>query len=55
MGKPTKGILVFIGLFPVYLLFWPVDAEPVVWDPPAAPERKGQFEPNNYLQDAEIL
>jgi len=55
MGKPTKGILVFIGLFPVYLLFWPVDAEPVVWDPPAAPEMKGQFEPNNYLQDAEIL
>ena len=47
--------MVFIGLFLVYLLFWPVDAEPVVWDPPAAPEMKGQFEPNNYLQDAEIL
>ena len=55
MGKPTKAILVFIGLLLVYLLSWPVDAEPVVWTPPPSPEMKGQFEPNDYLQDAEIL
>ena len=53
MGKPTKAILVFIGLLLVYLLSWPVDAEPVVWTPPPSPEMKGQFEPNDYLQDAE--
>ena len=55
MGKPTKAILVFIGLLLVYLLSWPVDAEPVVWTPPPSPEMKGQFEPNDYLQDVEIL
>ena len=49
MGKPTKSILGFIGLLLAYLLFWPVDAEPVAWTPSAAPEMNEQFELNNYL------
>ena len=55
MGKQKKTILVFIGLFLVYLLFWPVDADPAVWQAQTAPEMKGEFEPNDYLQDVEIL
>ena len=55
MRKPTKAILVFICLFMVYLLFWPVDAVPAVWQAQKAPEMKGQFGPNDYLQDVEIL
>ena len=55
MGKQKKTILVFIGLLLLYLLFWPVDADPAVWQAQTAPEMKGEFEPNDYLQDVEIL
>ena len=55
MGISTKSILSFIGLLLAYLLFWPVDAEPVAWTPPTAPEMNDQFEPNDYFQDVEIL
>ncbi len=50
-----KGILAVIGFLLAYLLFWPVNADPVVWDPPAGPEMTGQFAFNDYLQDTEIL
>ena len=55
MGISTKSILSFIGLLLAYLLIWPVDAEPVAWSPPKAPEMNGQFEPNAYFKDVEIL
>ena len=55
MGISIKSILSFIGLLLAYLLFWPVDAEPVAWSPPKAPEMNGQFEPNAYFKDVEIL
>ncbi len=43
------------GLLLAYLLFWPVNAEPAVWEPPIRPKMTGQFAPNDYLADAEIL
>ncbi|MBT3478061.1 MAG: strictosidine synthase family protein [Candidatus Marinimicrobia bacterium] len=55
MKIAIKGILAVIGLLLAYLLFWPVNADPVVWEPPVGPELSGEFEPNDYLQDAEIL
>jgi sugar lactone lactonase YvrE len=32
-----------------YLLLWPVDIDPVAWDPPAAPELTGVYAQNNEL------
>ena len=55
MKIAIKGILAVIGLLLAYLLFWPVNADPVVWEPPVGPELSGEFEPNDYLQEAEIL
>ncbi|MBC8346282.1 MAG: SMP-30/gluconolactonase/LRE family protein [Candidatus Marinimicrobia bacterium] len=55
MLKVVKGVLVVFGLLLAYLLFWPVGADPVVWEAPVAPEMTGQFAPNQYLEDAEIL
>lgn len=33
----------------LYLLFWPVEIDPVAWDPPAAPELTGVYAQNNEL------
>jgi sugar lactone lactonase YvrE len=51
----TRGILIVIGFLGAYLLFWPLNADPVAWEAPKGPEMAGQFEPNNYLADVEIL
>ena len=55
MKKFFQGLLTTIGLVLAYLLFWPVDVDPVAWEAPDPPEMKGKFAPNDYLQDAEIL
>lgn len=55
MRNVIKGILIAIGLLVVYLLFWPVEGNPVAWEPPVGPEMTGQFASNDYLQDVEIL
>ncbi len=55
MRMMIKGTLAIMGILIAYLLFWPVNIEPVSWKAPVGPEMKGIFEPNDYLQDAEIL
>ena len=55
MKNVIKGILGIIGLLLDYLLFWPVNANPAIWSPEKGPEMIGEFAPNDYLADAEIL
>lgn len=49
--------IVVILLIPalVYLLTWPVEIEPVAWNPPPAPPLEGAYAPNTYLDDVELL
>lgn len=53
--KILKSIGIVILIIILYLCFWPVEIEPVVWEPPKAPALTGEFAPNTYLHDAEIL
>ena len=55
MKKLFQVLWTTIGLLLVYLLFWPVDVDPAVWEAMEPPEMKGKFAPNDYLQDTEIL
>jgi len=55
MKNAIKGILGIISLLLAYLLFWPVNADPAIWRPEKGPEMIGEFAPNDYLADAEIL
>ncbi|WP_171125633.1 MULTISPECIES: SMP-30/gluconolactonase/LRE family protein [unclassified Ruegeria] len=45
--------LILIGL--AYLIFWPVEVEPVAWEPPQAPEFAGEFAENNALDQLELI
>ncbi len=45
--------LILIGL--AYLVFWPVDVDPVAWEPPKAPEFSGEFAENNALDKLELI
>lgn len=55
MKNIIKGTLGIFGLLLAYLLLWPVGVDPVVWEAPVAPAMTGQFAPNGYLKDAEVL
>jgi len=45
---------VLLAVF-LYLGFWPVNIDPVVWIAKKAPELTGDYSPNSYLQATEIL
>ena len=44
-----------VGLLLAYLFFWPVTADPAIWESPNSPSLTGPFEPNHYLKDAKIF
>ena len=49
-----REILLFLFLSIVlYLLFWPVPVDPVIWEPPHSPALEGDYTPNNYLINVE--
>jgi sugar lactone lactonase YvrE len=51
-----RETLLFIFVMSVlYLFFWPVPVDPVVWEPPYSPAIEGVYAPNNTLGQAEIL
>ncbi|WP_271950458.1 SMP-30/gluconolactonase/LRE family protein [Ruegeria faecimaris] len=45
--------LALVGL--AYLIFWPVDVDPVAWEPPEAPGFTGAFAENNALDSLELV
>ncbi len=45
--------LALIGL--AYLIFWPVEVEPVAWEPPEAPGFTGDFAENDALSQIELV
>ncbi|MFB6344776.1 MAG: SMP-30/gluconolactonase/LRE family protein [bacterium] len=49
---PSLGVLALLLL---YLLFWPIDIEPVAWTPPANPGFVGKYQSNKLLKHAEKL
>ncbi|MBX7258900.1 MAG: SMP-30/gluconolactonase/LRE family protein [Candidatus Hydrogenedentes bacterium] len=58
MKKATRiaSVLLTIFLLSVaYLLFWPVEIDPVPWTPPVPPALDGAFAANNALDDIERL
>jgi len=53
--KVSFGVGLLLLLFMLYLLLWPVAIEPVVWEPPQAPELAGDFAKNQKLAEIEWL
>lgn len=55
--KKIRFKLFILGLLLLfaYLLFWPVNIEPVAWTPPKRPALEGSFAPNDYLSKVEII
>jgi len=53
--KIFKPVGIFFLLIILYLSFWPVEIEPVAWESQPGPLLEGDYAPNSYLQDAEIL
>ena len=52
----VREILLFLFLSIVlYLLFWPVPVDPVIWEPPHSPALEGDYLPNNYLVNVCLL
>jgi sugar lactone lactonase YvrE len=45
--------LILLGL--AYLIFWPVDVDPVAWEPPKAPGFSGAFAENNALDQLTLI
>ena len=50
-----KWILIVIAILILYLCFWPIDIDPVAWEPKTDKGLIGEFAPNSYLSNAEIL
>lgn len=59
MRKPGQRFRRAVGLIVLllilYMLFWPVQIDPVAWDAPENPGYTGDFEPNRALADPERL
>ena len=57
--KSSGKILQFILFFPViclfYLLVWPVEIDPVAWESPAPPAMEGNYQPNAFLKNINVL
>src|SRR6202158_339584 len=50
-----RWLLLILALIVVYLVAWPITADPVAWDPPRAPELAGPYAPNTSLARIERL
>ncbi|MEM7106465.1 MAG: SMP-30/gluconolactonase/LRE family protein [Bacteroidota bacterium] len=50
-----KLLLLILGLAILYLLFWPIDVDPVKWEAPAPPLMEGDYAINDYLANIEII
>ena len=50
-----KWIFIVIAILILYLCFWPIDIDPVAWEPKTDKGLIGEFAPNSYLSNAEIL
>ena len=48
-------VIIFICLFVLYLLLWPVHIDPLAWNPPAAPPLAGVYQPNDRLAAIERI
>ncbi len=53
--KILKAIGIFFLLIILYLCFWPVEIDPVAWESHPGPLLEGDYAPNSYLHEAEIL
>jgi len=51
MKKPITYISLFIV---IYLLFWPVSINPVIWKAESPPELKGQYKKNTILKNIKV-
>jgi sugar lactone lactonase YvrE len=55
MRKTLYSIAIVAGIPLLYLLFWPVSIDPVMWTPPEAPKLTGIYEVNSRLASVERL
>lgn len=55
MKNILKGIGILLGIFLLYLCFWPVDIDPVKWEPPIDEGLVGPFSSNSFLSNAKIF
>ena len=55
MGKYSITLGLLIAILAIYLCFWPVPVEPVVWEASTNPGYTGYFEQNERLEAAEKL
>ena len=53
--KIREALLFIFVMSLLYLFFWPVPVNPVVWKPPYSPAMEGVYVPNSTLSQAEIL
>jgi sugar lactone lactonase YvrE len=53
--KVLKPIGTILALLILYLCFWPIDIDPVAWEPPVDSGLIGVYAPNTYLADVEIF
>ena len=50
-----KWIFIVIAILILYLCFWPIDIDPVAWEPKTDKGLIGDFSPNSSLSEAEIF
>jgi len=55
MDAPRRALAIVGILTIAYLSAWPVDIDPVAWDPPSAPEPEGTFAANDALARCEVF
>lgn len=55
MRRALRYVVIVLALFVLYLLLWPVEIDPVAWQPPKAPEMAGRYAPNDKLKSVERL
>src|SRR4030042_4218741 len=49
------GFVAIVGLFVLYLFFWPVPMDPAAWTPPKAPALTGVYQSNSLLAAVQRL
>ena len=51
----VKGLGIIFGILILYICFWPVEIDPVAWEPMADQGLIGDFSPNSVLSAAEVF
>ena len=46
------SLFIFLSIV-LYLFFWPIPVDPVIWEAPHSPSLEGNYTPNNYLVNVE--